>query len=148
MSVKFIQEIAIKKAGVPGDWRPFEIEMGRDIPGSNVPPGMYRCVGAICTIGADGLPDWPKTKKAMKFLATVWISEEELSSYVSAWEEETGQCSKCLGSGQQWNGWSMLAGTKFKTCTKCGGSGKSEAIVTAPEPRANPDEIQPEAARR
>ncbi|QSQ14082.1 hypothetical protein [Myxococcus landrumensis] len=53
------------------------------------------------------------------------ISFVELDACKAQWEAETGKCSKCGGSGEEGAGWSKEGGSRYRTCTRCNGSGKA-----------------------
>ena len=55
----------------------------------------------------------------------VFIRESELKDWRLRKEAETGRCWVCDGSGQQWCGWSAAEGNRYRTCSRCAGSGKA-----------------------
>jgi len=55
---------------------------------------------------------------------TACVTVQETDAEEARYEADTGKCSKCDGTGQQWDGWSAANGNRFKPCTKCGATGR------------------------
>jgi hypothetical protein len=74
-----------------------------------------------------GEPNWKKKDKATE--RTVYVTDAERDAYEAAWEQRTGECSRCMGEGTTPSGCRKLAdGTYEKTrrpCPRCGGTGKA-----------------------
>ncbi len=51
------------------------------------------------------------------------VTRAEIDSAASAWEAQTGKCSKCEGSGQEWAGWSSDEGNRYRDCYRCKATG-------------------------
>jgi len=56
---------------------------------------------------------------------TVIVSDADLQAQRDKYEAETGNCSECEGTKEQWAGWNHETGHKWKPCTKCGATGKA-----------------------
>jgi len=73
----------------------------------------------------------PKYTKAVEHQAVVTVAETDAE--VTAYETRTGLCSDCDGSKRTAAGWSAGTGTRYETCARCKGDGKSH-LTGAPEP--------------
>ncbi len=74
-----------------------------------------------------GEPNHRKATECQTFNVTITQSDQWEDDY----ESETGKCRECRGEGK--TVWSVgVGGTKYRTCTACGGSGKA-ALDTQPE---------------
>ena len=111
-SIKDAMDFAESKVGIPG----WQAEAWEDIGGDSivegsVPDGFYR------SGPRKGKPRFtrPRTK--------VVVTKAELQAAATAYEAETRKCWDCKGSGQVWAGWSKAEGTKYRTCSRCDGSG-------------------------
>ncbi len=49
----------------------------------------------------------------------VSFRDDAFRAWILKWEAETGKCSKCNGSGQEFSGWSKQDGVKTRDCTRC-----------------------------
>lgn len=71
----------------------------------------------------DGRVAWkygdPKSRKKVEF------TFPDHDQWTLAWEQKTGKCRQCAtdNPGQEFVGWNHITGTKYKTCTRCGGTG-------------------------
>jgi hypothetical protein len=52
------------------------------------------------------------------------VTRDELEAEGARYEAETGNCGDCYGKGDVFAGWSSAAGTEYRTCGRCNGSGK------------------------
>jgi hypothetical protein len=114
-SIGDIMCFAEKKTGIPG-WKAVNWErVGNDsIVEGCVPEGVYRSgrrKGQPRFIG-------PKSK--------VVVTQAELENTASEYEGETGKCWDCHGTGRVVTGWSEPDGTRYATCSRCGGKGEAE----------------------
>ena len=83
-------------------------------------------IGVISRGPRKGHPRWPKT------LERVWLRMADIRKVQLDWEQETGKCGNCDGSGQESAGWSREKnGRETRQCSRCGGSGKP--VVQKPE---------------
>jgi hypothetical protein len=80
-------------------------------------------VAPLLTKGKNkGRPNWRKGDKSTE--RTFAVSSDQIKQFDDDYEAETGKCSKCEG-GQEWAGWSIDSGHRYRTCSKCKGSGKA-----------------------
>ena len=111
---------AIRVGGMPEGWT------WRVLDGYKKPPGYTEVKGAA-PIGKytrgprKGEPKWPKAE----VYDILWIKDSEFDETKRLWEEETGKCSTCYGTGQEHVGWSKAEGSKHKPCEKCNATGKA-----------------------
>ena len=112
-----MEQYAREAFGLPPDWRAFAWKA----------VGAYSIVtGAVVrekiTKGKGvGQWDWKKRDRSTELPAT--ISDEAFKKWLKAWELETGLCSKCRGTKQEWYGWSQAEGAKYRPCQPCGATG-------------------------
>ena len=70
-----------------------------------------------------GQPKFPAaTNYRRVIITTVDVAEAR-----SRWEHETGQCSRCGGTGQEVAQVSASTGATYRACRACEGSGKAKA---------------------
>lgn len=81
--------------------------------------------GGIPMIDAKGRKRWAGVPTAKLF-----VSEVQVASTALAWEQETGKCQKCAGSGQMNIGWHHKEGNRYAECNRCGGDGKAQAVAS------------------
>ena len=90
---------------------------------------LVEVIGAVAPLKtrgkSKGCHNWDKMDKSTK--RVVYITLKEHSEWVNAWEAKTGKCATCRGTGNEWCGWSVNEGSRYKVCTKCHGSGKANA---------------------
>ena len=72
-----------------------------------------------------GQPNFRKPEPGTQRVCVV--DQHAFDAWIPSWEERTGKCSKCDGSGQAWAGWSAASGTKFRPCPRCNETGKPPA---------------------
>lgn len=56
---------------------------------------------------------------------TIIFTMGEFDAFVREWEIETGICSKCDGTGEEWASSSITEGSKYKPCRRCFATGKA-----------------------
>jgi hypothetical protein len=54
----------------------------------------------------------------------VVVTGNEIDAEYERYEAESGKCGDCMGRGAVVVGWSVTAGAKTQTCSRCGGSGE------------------------
>ena len=104
--------------GLPADWQPRIYEaldrgLGFALRGA-VPIGTYS------RGPRKGRPKWPPLGQ----LQRVVITADEVRQERIRWENETGLCSYCGGSGQQVKS-TGISGTTYRQCISCDGTGKA-----------------------
>lgn len=102
--------------GLPDDWQPriyscLDRGLGFSLRGA-VP------IGIISRGPRKGRPKWPPLGQ----LQQVVITPDEVRQTRIQWENETGLCNYCGGSGQQVKS-TGINGTTYQACISCDGSG-------------------------
>ena len=118
MRIDFINLAAKQKLEAAGvalapTWRVFRWESFFD---------CVVCDGRETTTYAKG-----KRKGTCKWIGEkkrVIVTESDIKQSEKRYENETGNCHICAGDGQEWFGWSVDSGDRWKVCSRCGGSGK------------------------
>jgi DnaJ-class molecular chaperone len=59
-------------------------------------------------------------------MVTVIVTDEEVAATKSEYEQSTGYCSECVGSGKELAAWDHKEGVFYRDCRKCNGSGKCQ----------------------
>jgi hypothetical protein len=57
---------------------------------------------------------------------SVVIADGDADAEQSRYEQETGKCGACIGSGQVFKLWDHKTGTEYRTCNKCKGEGAAK----------------------
>ena len=105
-----------------------------------VPEGFrfFRCWASQFGIGVAGAIMKTATKGKMKGKlaphgeqVSVLVLDADVDAERARYEIETGKCSECLGSGEEFRRWSKDKGTETKTCSKCNGTGNATQATEA-----------------
>lgn len=122
------ETIARQKLGMPPEWRMSRWEAHGQLedPMIEVQGGVYP---PIARGPNKGKPNWRKPVLGTK-LAT-WISPAEERAFKQKWQEQSGKCWVCYGTGEQWAGWHHQEGHSYKPCRTCCATGKPPAQETA-----------------
>lgn len=118
MSAPDIHAIAARRVhGLPADWEPqiyacFDRDLGFYLRGA-VPIGTYS------RGPRKGQPKWPPLSQQQR----VVITADEVKQARIWWENETGLCSHCGGSGQQVKSIKINGTTTYRECVNCDGTG-------------------------
>src|SRR5262249_42784812 len=124
----FWTEAAREKYNLPPEWEWFKLEAIGPING----PRDIMITGAVAPLKISGKykgqHDWKKRDKSTEVRCV--ITEAEHTAFCLRFEAKTGSCFQCKGIGQQVTGWSSTEGTTYRTCTRCGGSGKAKVEPT------------------
>lgn len=87
------------------------------------PAQVIKLTGAVAPLFTrgprKGEPNFKKLDPATR--REVYLPIEEHRAWVEEWEKKTGLCSYCQGKGQR-----PAAGSSFKPCGACVGSGKRQ----------------------
>ena len=67
-----------------------------------------------------GKPDWKTPGESRN----VHITHAEHDEWCKRWQERTGGCIRCEGSGQTFKRWDRETGVETRACQVCQGSGK------------------------
>lgn len=123
MNGTLLEEHAREKVGMPPEWKAFRYECFPH--GAQVPTQYIEIKGAIAPLKTrgphTGRPNWRQLD--VTTLRTVIILNTEHDRWVLQWEEVTGKCSECTGTGQRISRVSIADGTEYVPCAKCKGSG-------------------------
>lgn len=118
-----LENHAREKVGMPQDWQVWSYEV-LDHESDDSTMKITGAIAPIVTRGKrKGLKNWRKKDKAT--IRNAYIRESEHDEWLSVWESKTGNCHKCQGTGEMWAGWSAKDGTRYRTCTRCSGSGSA-----------------------
>jgi hypothetical protein len=109
-------DVAVAKLGIEG-WTPYrwEAATGGHLVTGAVPFGTYK------SGPRKGRPRFDHKNTTDR--KTVVVSDEDVKTRAERYESETGNCWNCKGTGQVVSGWSAKAGTRYKACGRCGGTG-------------------------
>lgn len=111
----------IKQArNLPDEWEAYHFAAG-GYGNKKIPAGYTKVSGAVAPKLPNGERDWGK--KDMASDATFMVKNADVDAWADQREKETGKCRRCCGEGKEWTGWSREHGSRFKTCSKCGGTG-------------------------
>jgi hypothetical protein len=110
-----LDEVARRKVSGPDGWKVCEWERIGDGNDLVVTGGVPRIMKSGPRKGKPTWRDVP-TQKAV-------VTSDELDAEKKRYEEETGKCGDCYGTGEVFASWSSTYGVKIKTCKSCAGSG-------------------------
>jgi hypothetical protein len=112
-SLNDIMSLAEIKSGIPG-WKAFQWQAaGSDsIVTGSVPVGAY---------SRGPRKGQPKFKGPGTMVV---VTRAEKMAAATAYEAEAGHCWNCKGTGQVVRSISVAEGTTYRSCTRCGGSGR------------------------
>lgn len=114
----FMNEAARKKLGQDEGWRWCKAEViGDDM----------LLEGAHPNIISKGKRKGQATWKGIA-LTKVVLTRADIDQAEADYEARTCCCRKCGGSGQEWCRWHFEEGNSYRTCTRCGGSGKPAEV--------------------
>ena len=104
---------------LPADWRVFYWNC-------HDRPDFTEIHGGVCTEKfksgkRKGRDNWNKATN----VRTLSVLDSELDEFKVAWSKKTGFCSECTGTKEVFSGWSLDAGTTWKPCGECGGTGRN-----------------------
>lgn len=114
-----------ESAGLEESWRSGMIESIHSADGTL----HFHIIGYVYAVYKRGpkkdLPDFSRPIKETRreFL----IPEATLLAWLAAREARTGICRECLGDAQVFVKWTAAAGSEFRPCPCCGGTGKRTA---------------------
>lgn len=77
--------------------------------------------GSPTTKKKDGSRKWaPKADRV-----TLVITDADIQAVKIKYVAETGNCSTCCGTTQEWRGWHRDTGDEWKPCRSCAATGKA-----------------------
>lgn len=112
MNGKHAELIAIETLGKSEDWQVYSWESKDD--------GIL-VKGAIPQVDLFGKKTWKPFVDEAEFFVTKAMLEEWVKDY----PVRTGNCPECCGEGIVFKSWNYVDGTKYDTCSACGGTGKA-----------------------
>jgi hypothetical protein len=125
MTFGLLEEHAIERERLPAGWRAYRWEA--------FPKNSVRLIYSQLTGGVParlisrgprkGSPDWSKIVPGTK--REVVITPEEHRAWLTEWEKRTGKCCHCRGEAKVMESWSVSAGTTYRPCQRCNGTGKN-----------------------
>jgi hypothetical protein len=123
-------EHARELMAMPPEWDAYEWEaIGRERASDEAK--LIRVAGAVAPLKTrgkyKGYPNWDKLDKGT--IRTAYFTPDEHEAWLAQWETKTGKCANCMGSGEQFAGWSAEGGTRHKPCKKCGATGKPANVI-------------------
>ena len=124
MKYSDLERLARRRLNLAENWKVYQWEC---LPKSSMQTTHFQVTGAVCDAvyskgPRKGETNWSKRdrKTEMQFVCSV----AEAEAFCLEWEQETGKCHKCEGSGQTFAGWNPTDGNKYRTCQRCNGSGE------------------------
>lgn len=118
---------AREKVGQSPEWH---VYLWKVLPENAKEPFYYELTGAVAPAKKRGSGyNWRKIDKATD--STVHILVSEHAAWAKAWEEKTGQCRNCVGTGKVFAKWSKEMGTQYTPCLICEGTGKHASADVA-----------------
>jgi hypothetical protein len=133
-TISFSEHIITKPQGYELGWPSMAAHRAR---GGFVPPFEFYRIEAVdngyILTGADviGIIQRGKNKGRKRYskqLTKTFVSKTESIQEQNLWEETTGKCSRCLGSGEITVKVSVPEGITLDTCNMCYGSGEFNKI--------------------
>lgn len=76
--------------------------------------------GCIPDVDLLGEQDWSRRVDH----GVIAVTMVDLVAWMKAWQERTGLCAECHGTGEVFASWDYEAGTEMKVCEVCQGTGK------------------------
>ena len=124
MSANHLENHAREHLKMPETWHAFRYEC---FPKGCERTLYFQITGAVCTATytkgpREGSPNWKKRDRTTECAAI--ITPEEHDAWLKNWEKTTGLCHECHGTTQEWAGWSVTEGNRYRPCTTCKATGK------------------------
>lgn len=114
-------EHAKEKANLPSNWHIFKWEC---FPHGGDETIYVAVTGAVCehfkTVENTQVRDWKRRDKNTERTVNLPCAEHE--AWKSQWEVRTNKCSRCTGTGEVLQSWSVRDGAKTRVCPKCNGT--------------------------
>lgn len=111
-----------EKYGVPKEWRWYSWSRKEFY----TPHEFMLVEGAVCTAKIErgkrkGATNWRLRDKSTERMFS--ISRVDLEAFQRLWQDRTGLCFECYGTGEKWNGWSAAEGNRYIPCKHCDARG-------------------------
>lgn len=103
-------EVARRKLGVSAEWEVFAFERIDGTDATKLRLGVPR----VLTKGKNkGRKRWDGEEKV------AIVTEGEEAAEFARYEQETGNCGRCLGTKEVFKSWNHITGTEMKPCPRC-----------------------------
>lgn len=122
------EQFLIERMGLPPEWQAYQWEaLGEpgNATGVRLSGGVFR--HTIQRGPRKGRTDYGKPEPFSEVTATVSLVEYE--TWQRKWQNETGLCFECEGTGVVFAGWDHKKGTRHRGCGACGASGNAPAVA-------------------
>ena len=121
-----LEEHAREKAGMSENWRVYRFEC---FPKNGEKILYFELTGAVVpfyTRGEKkGKPNWSREDITTKHVVVLPVDEHD--EWTRKWEQKTGKCANCQGSGKELEGCG-IHGTTYRCCRKCHGEGLTKVL--------------------
>jgi len=121
MSPNFLEIVARSKLGQPPEWRAFHF-MRLDECKTETPDFLVK--GGVPRLKRSGPKKGEQTWDGVDVTQCA-VTTAEIEAAKIQYQQTTGNCWCCQGLGQVFQSWHHIEGTKYKTCPRCRGTGKS-----------------------
>jgi len=127
--VDWMNLVALEKYGMPEGWQWFRAE----VKNHSKPSSFILLTGAVCSVLFErgkrkGQQDWSKRDKATE--AVIAIQHNDIDQLKLAWQQRTGKCHVCQGTGQYVYGWDHKDGDLKRPCDPCGATGNNPEALS------------------
>ena len=116
-------QMIAKERGVPDGWSWFQSEVKGERPNS-VFLVRGACIAGTHTRGKNK----GKPKRDMSTMRELVITRADMDACQARWEQETGNCSRCTGSGKTVSGARKVGDEwvqAYRDCSRCKGTGRA-----------------------
>jgi hypothetical protein len=121
--MKHLNSVAKRKVSGPDEWEWCKWERigeGND----------FVVEGGVPRLLKSGPRKGEKTWKGVETQKTV-VTDAEIKAEHARYEQDTGNCGDCMGSGRVFARWSADNGEDYKPCSRCGSTGKAPGVENA-----------------
>jgi len=111
-----------KLPDMPADWRPYKFEAVGEFPNASTLMTFAACRMKTLRSGPN------KGKERREWYGPsrqAIVTPEERDAEQRRYEKETGRCGSCDGTREEWAGWSVMEGNRYRPCTRCGATGNA-----------------------
>jgi hypothetical protein len=78
-----------------------------------------------------GHPNWKRRDRSTEKVIRFSLSDH--AAWICSWEQATGKCSECVGTGSVFASWSRDTGTCERPCKRCRGTGQGTQLGSSAE---------------
>jgi hypothetical protein len=119
MRINLLDEHARELAKMPPEWI---VYAWRHIDDNTTE--VKGVIAPLKTVGKNkGLHNWGAADKATD--RTVYVTTLEHDAFRAAWEDKTGHCAECIGTGEVVKSWERDKGMTYRKCSACASTGAS-----------------------